>query len=198
MPPRDGWRGIVAAGADLVLFSAQKPLGGPTAGIVAGAAGPRLLRPAARHRPADEGRQGGRALAGSGAAPPRRGGRRAARRRTRRRHGVGCGGSGVDGGAGTVEEGTPATGSVYATIENVLAGYADPHVAATTDPVHTQIDVAEWLSGNHTIFVVALGHEQARLRPVLTVLLQHAHRVPGRNTPTPPSRPTPAAPSRRP
>ena len=31
-----GWRDIVAAGADLVLFSAQKPLGGPTAGIVAG------------------------------------------------------------------------------------------------------------------------------------------------------------------
>jgi type IV secretion system protein VirD4 len=68
-------------------------------------------------------------------------------------------------------------GSVYATIENVLAGYADPHVADTTDPVPTQIDVADWLSGNHTIFVVAPAHEQARLRPVLTVLLQHAIRA---------------------
>lgn len=68
-------------------------------------------------------------------------------------------------------------GSVYATIENVLAGYADPHVADTTDPARTQIDVAEWLAGNHTIFVVAPAHEQARLRPVLTVLLQHAIRA---------------------
>ncbi len=31
-----GWRALIAAGADLVLFSAQKALGGPTAGIVAG------------------------------------------------------------------------------------------------------------------------------------------------------------------
>ena len=31
-----GWREILAAGADLVLFSAQKAIGGPTAGIVAG------------------------------------------------------------------------------------------------------------------------------------------------------------------
>jgi L-seryl-tRNA(Ser) seleniumtransferase len=31
-----GWRSYLAAGADLVIFSAQKAIGGPTAGIVAG------------------------------------------------------------------------------------------------------------------------------------------------------------------
>lgn len=31
-----GWRELIDAGADLVLFSAQKALGGPTAGIIAG------------------------------------------------------------------------------------------------------------------------------------------------------------------
>jgi L-seryl-tRNA(Ser) seleniumtransferase len=31
-----GWRELIAAGADLVLFSAQKALGGPTAGVIAG------------------------------------------------------------------------------------------------------------------------------------------------------------------
>jgi L-seryl-tRNA(Ser) seleniumtransferase len=30
------WRGFLAAGADLLLFSAQKAMGGPTAGVVAG------------------------------------------------------------------------------------------------------------------------------------------------------------------
>lgn len=31
-----GWRGFLADGADLVIFSAQKAIGGPTAGVVAG------------------------------------------------------------------------------------------------------------------------------------------------------------------
>jgi type IV secretion system protein VirD4 len=66
-------------------------------------------------------------------------------------------------------------GSVFATVENVVHGYADPGVA---DAATGQgIDLRDWLSGNNTIFVVAPAHEQARLRPVLTVLVQQAVRT---------------------
>jgi type IV secretory pathway TraG/TraD family ATPase VirD4 len=66
-------------------------------------------------------------------------------------------------------------GSVFATIENVLAGYADPGVGHTAE--RDDIDLAAWLDGNNTIYVVATAHEQARLRPVLTVLVQQAIRT---------------------
>jgi type IV secretion system protein VirD4 len=69
-------------------------------------------------------------------------------------------------------------GSVFATIENVLAGWADPTVTASAelgDGVDV-IDLDAWLAGDHTIYVVATPHEQARLRPVLTVLIQQAVR----------------------
>jgi hypothetical protein len=65
--------------------------------------------------------------------------------------------------------------SVFATMENVLAGYADPGVAAASE--QSEIDLDEWLTGNNTIYVVATAHEQARLRPVLTVLVQQAIRA---------------------
>ncbi|MGH3370993.1 MAG: type IV secretory system conjugative DNA transfer family protein, partial [Nocardioidaceae bacterium] len=65
--------------------------------------------------------------------------------------------------------------SVFATMENVLTGYADPKVADTAEGC--EIDLREWLTGNHTIYVVATAHEQARLRPVLTVLVQQAIRA---------------------
>jgi hypothetical protein len=65
-------------------------------------------------------------------------------------------------------------GSVYATVQNVLATYADPMVAAAT--AGCDIDVGRWLSGPNTIYVVATSFEQSRLRPVLTVLIQQAIR----------------------
>jgi type IV secretion system protein VirD4 len=65
-------------------------------------------------------------------------------------------------------------GSVFATIENVLAGWADPMVTAAA--TGCEIDLDTWLSGDHTLYVVATAHEQARLRPVLTVLVQQAIR----------------------
>ena len=66
-------------------------------------------------------------------------------------------------------------GSVFATIENVLSGYADPGVGRSSE--HSEIDLDAWLCGDNTIFVVATAHEQARLRPVLTVLVQQAIRA---------------------
>ena len=66
--------------------------------------------------------------------------------------------------------------SVFATMQNVLAGYADLDVASAAE-VERQIDFSQWLSGDNTIYVVATAHEQARLRPVLTVLVQQAIRA---------------------
>jgi type IV secretion system protein VirD4 len=67
-------------------------------------------------------------------------------------------------------------GSVFATMENVLSSWADPSVGYTAQSSPYRIDLDEWLSGDNTIYVVATAHEQARLRPVLTVLLQQAIR----------------------
>ncbi|MDQ3569826.1 MAG: type IV secretory system conjugative DNA transfer family protein [Actinomycetota bacterium] len=65
-------------------------------------------------------------------------------------------------------------GSVYATVQNVLLSYANPEVAAVTDS--SEVDLDEWLDGPNTIYVVATADEQARFRPVLTVLIQRAIR----------------------
>ena len=65
-------------------------------------------------------------------------------------------------------------GSVFATIENVLAGWADPTVSAAA--TSCEIDLDRWLAGDNTLYVVATAHEQARLRPVLTTLVQQAIR----------------------
>lgn len=66
-------------------------------------------------------------------------------------------------------------GSVFATMENVLSGWADPGVTAAAKSC--ELDLEEWLSGDNTIYVVAPAHEQSRLRPVLTVLVQQAIRA---------------------
>ncbi|MDP9401773.1 MAG: type IV secretory system conjugative DNA transfer family protein [Actinomycetota bacterium] len=82
-------------------------------------------------------------------------------------------------------------GSVFATMENVLSGWADPGVRAAAarpagkgddgrhpdDRAEQRVDLATWLDGDNTIYVVATAHEQARLRPVLTVLVQQAVRA---------------------
>jgi len=65
--------------------------------------------------------------------------------------------------------------SVYATLENVVAGYADPHVAAL-EIASGGIDLDAWLADNGTLYVVGASHDQARLRPVLAVLVAEALR----------------------
>jgi type IV secretion system protein VirD4 len=60
-------------------------------------------------------------------------------------------------------------------MENVLASWGDPGVARCGRT--SAIDLDRWLAGDNTIFVVAPAHEQARLRPVLTVLVQQAIRA---------------------
>ncbi len=64
-------------------------------------------------------------------------------------------------------------GAVFATAENVISAFADPGVDR---PGPCCINFDEWLTGDNTIYVVAASHEQARLRPALTVLVQQALR----------------------
>jgi type IV secretion system protein VirD4 len=65
-------------------------------------------------------------------------------------------------------------GSVFATMQNTVAAYADPHIAASG---HTnELDLDAWLDGPNTIYIVASAHEQARVRPVYSVVVQQAVR----------------------
>ena len=65
--------------------------------------------------------------------------------------------------------------SILSTAETVVAGYADPHVAALA--AAPTIDLCDWLSGPNTLYVVSPAHDQTRLRPVLAVLLAEAIRT---------------------
>lgn len=61
--------------------------------------------------------------------------------------------------------------SVYTTAETVLAAFADPSVAATTE--RHELDPALLLDGGrHTFFLVAPSHEQERLQTVFVAILR--------------------------
>ena len=61
--------------------------------------------------------------------------------------------------------------SVYTTAETVLAAFADPSVAATTE--HHELDPALLLDGgHHTFYLVAPSHEQERLQTVFVAILR--------------------------
>jgi type IV secretion system protein VirD4 len=64
-----------------------------------------------------------------------------------------------------------ARDSVYGTAEELLAIYADERVQAFTE-AH-DLDVAEFLAGDNTVYLYAPAHEQRRLRPLFeTVAMQ--------------------------
>ena len=61
--------------------------------------------------------------------------------------------------------------SVYATVETLIAGFADPVVAAST--AHHDITAARLTDGGATtVYLVAPSHEQERLRPVFVAVLR--------------------------
>ena len=61
--------------------------------------------------------------------------------------------------------------SVYTTAETVLRAFADPAVAASAQTC--DVTASALLDGGaHTLYVCAPSHEQARLRPLFTALLQ--------------------------
>ena len=67
---------------------------------------------------------------------------------------------------------------MFATVENVLAAWADPGVGwAAAGGSDSDVDVRKWLTGDNTIYVVAAPFEQDRLRPVLTRPIGLAHRA---------------------
>ncbi|MDF1596192.1 MAG: type IV secretory system conjugative DNA transfer family protein [Acidimicrobiia bacterium] len=62
--------------------------------------------------------------------------------------------------------------SAYTTAETVLAAFADPGVLATTTR-QPAIDPDRLLDGgNHTLYICGPLHEQARLRPLFTALIE--------------------------
>ena len=74
--------------------------------------------------------------------------------------------------AATINREERTRSSAYTTAETVLAAFADPGVLATTtrSPV---IDPDRLLDGgNHTLYICGPLHEQARLRPLFTALIE--------------------------
>jgi type IV secretion system protein VirD4 len=74
--------------------------------------------------------------------------------------------------AATINREERTRSSAYTTAETVLAAFADPGVLATTtrNPV---IDPDQLLDGgSHTLYVCGPLHEQARLRPLFTALIE--------------------------
>ena len=74
--------------------------------------------------------------------------------------------------AATINREERTRSSAYTTAETVLAAFADPGVLATTTR-QPAIDPDRLLDGgNHTLYICGPLHEQARLRPLFTALIE--------------------------
>ena len=74
--------------------------------------------------------------------------------------------------AATINREDRTRSSAYTTAETVLAAFADPGVLATTTR-QPAIDPDRLLDGgNHTLYICGPLHEQARLRPLFTALIE--------------------------
>lgn len=74
--------------------------------------------------------------------------------------------------AATINREERTRSSAYTTAETVLAAFADPGVLATSTATPV-IDPDRLLDGgNHTLYVCGPLHEQARLRPLFTALIE--------------------------
>ncbi|MDF1595727.1 MAG: type IV secretory system conjugative DNA transfer family protein [Acidimicrobiia bacterium] len=74
--------------------------------------------------------------------------------------------------AATINREDRSRSSAYTTAETVLAAFADPGVLATTNR-QPAIDPDRLLDGgNHTLYICGPLHEQARLRPLFTALIE--------------------------
>ncbi len=60
--------------------------------------------------------------------------------------------------------------SIQTTAETIVAAFADPHVAEETQ--HADYTPAALLHGNNTLYLCAPAHEQERLRPLFSMMIQ--------------------------
>lgn len=72
----------------------------------------------------------------------------------------------------TINREEKARSSAYTTTETVLAAFADPSVLTTTNapPSFTPEQLLD--GGNHTVYISGPVHEQARLRPLFTAVIE--------------------------
>lgn len=72
----------------------------------------------------------------------------------------------------TVNREDRARSSAYTTTETVLAAFTDPAVTKSTTHTPTYTPGGFLNGGNHTLYICAPLHEQTRLQPLFTALLQ--------------------------
>jgi type IV secretory pathway TraG/TraD family ATPase VirD4 len=72
----------------------------------------------------------------------------------------------------TINREEKALSSAYTTTETVIAAFSDPSVLATTmaTPAITSSRLLD--GGNHTLYICGPLHEQARLRPLFTAVIE--------------------------